>query len=219
MFVLTYKKKSLMSRVFSLVATHKWITLGLLLGIYQFSGGLYIFAKAELAQLLIANAWHKNLNSTADHKPWPWADTHPVAELTIKDQKWYVLAGASGRNLAFAPSHVSATPIPGEKGNSVIVGHRDTQFNSLKMLQQGDIIEVKNKHSSQKYQVTMLRVALHTQLEYLQRHTVNDSFLDNSFFDDSFYNEPPSLTLITCYPFDSLLPNPSHRYIVRATAI
>jgi sortase A len=112
----------------------------LLLGVYQFAGGFYIFAKAELAQYLIADAWHKNLQSDEQHKPWPWADTHPVAELIIKDKSWYVLAGASGRNLAFAPTHVSSTPEPGKKGNSVIVGHRDTQFNSLKKLQMGDLI-------------------------------------------------------------------------------
>ncbi|MEP1444504.1 MAG: class GN sortase [Paraglaciecola sp.] len=192
-----------------MVSKHKWLTVFLLLGIYQFSGGLYIFAKAELAQYLIANAWHKNLHSTEKHKPWPWADTYPVAEITIKAQKWYVLAGASGRNLAFAPTHVSSTPKPGEKGNSVIVGHRDTQFSSLKRLQKGDVIEVKNRHTSQRYQVTMLRVALQTQLEYLHSNISNDTFDD----------EQPSLTLITCYPFDSLLPNPTHRYIVKATAI
>jgi hypothetical protein len=46
---------------------------------------------------------------TKQHKPWPWADTHPFAELIIKDKSWYVLAGASGRKLAFAPSHLSST--------------------------------------------------------------------------------------------------------------
>jgi len=209
MYALTNKNKSIISKLLSLVAKHKWITLSLLLGIYQFSGGLYIFAKAELAQTLIAHAWHKNLQSVEQHKPWPWADTHPVAELIIKDKNWYVLAGASGRNLAFAPTHVSSTPVPGEIGNSVIVGHRDTQFNSLKRLQKGDVIEVKTKHKRQQFKVTMLRIAVHSQLEYL--HT--------SLNNDTFDGDQPSLTLITCYPFDSLLPNPTHRYVVRAIAI
>jgi hypothetical protein len=52
-----------------------------------------------------------------------------------KGKNWYILAGASGRNLAFGPTHVSSKSIPGEKGNSVIIGHRDTQFNSLKRRQ------------------------------------------------------------------------------------
>lgn len=209
MYALTYKKKSNISTLLSLVGKHKWIVLSLMLGMYQFSGGLYIFAKAELAQYLIASAWHKNLQSVEQHKPWPWADTHPVAELIIKDKSWYVLAGASGRNLAFAPTHVSSTPEPGKIGNSVIVGHRDTQFNSLKKLQKGDIIEVKTKHKRQQFKVTMLRIAMHSQLEYLQSSVNGDTFND----------EQSSLTLITCYPFDSLLPNPTHRYIVRAIAI
>ncbi len=209
MYALTYKKKSGILKLLSLVSKHKWITLSLLLGFYQFSGGLYIFAKAELAQYLIADAWHKNLQSDEQHKPWPWADTHPVAELIIKDKSWYVLAGASGRNLAFAPTHVSSTPQPGESGNSVIVGHRDTQFNSLKRLQKGDLIEVKTKHKRQQFKVTMLRIVLDSQLEYMQSNINNDTFDDDQ----------SSLTLVTCYPFDSVLPNPTHRYMVRAIAL
>ena len=209
MYSAIYKKKNGISKLLSLASSHKCITLFLLLGVYQFSGGLYIFAKAELAQYLIADAWHKNLQSNEQHKPWPWADTHPVAELIIKDKSWYVLAGANGRNLAFAPTHVSSTPEPGERGNSVIVGHRDTQFNSLKRLQKGDIIEVKTKNQRQQFKVTTLRIAKQSQLEYMQSSINNDSFdVDQS-----------SLTLVTCYPFDSVLPNPPHRYIVRAVAI
>jgi sortase A len=209
MYAYNDKKKSKISNLLSLVSKHKCITLILLLGVYQFSGGLYIFVKAELAQHLIAHAWHKNLQSNEQHKPWPWADTHPVAELIIKNKSWYVLAGASGRNLAFAPTHVSSTPEPGEKGNSVIVGHRDTQFNSLKKLQKGDLIEVKTKDKRQQFKVTMLRIAVQSQLQYIQSNVHNESF----------DVDQPSLTLITCYPFDSVLPNPTHRYVVRAVAI
>jgi sortase A len=209
MYALTYKKKSSISKLLSLVIKHKIITLSLLLGVYQFSCGFYIFAKAELAQYLIADAWHKNLQSDEQHKPWPWADTHPIAELIIKDKSWYVLAGASPRNLAFAPTHINSTPRPGEKGNSVIVGHRDTQFNSLKRLQKGDLIEVKTQHKRQQFKVTTLRIAVHSELNYIQSENNNDAFdIDQS-----------SLTLVTCYPFDSVLPNPIHRYVVRAIAI
>ena len=71
MYALTYKKKNTISKGLSLVRKHKWISLSLLLGMYQFSGGLYIFAKAELAQYLIADAWYKNLQSDEQYKPWP----------------------------------------------------------------------------------------------------------------------------------------------------
>ncbi len=41
-------------------------------------------------------------------KPWPWADTHPVARLIApaQDADVLVLAGASGRTLAFGPGHL-----------------------------------------------------------------------------------------------------------------
>jgi sortase A len=209
MYALTYKKKHFYSKLFSIINKHKWISLVLLLGTVKFSGGVYIFAKANVAQYLIAQAWYKNLQSNQQYKPWPWADTHPVAELIIKDQHWFVLAGASGRNLAFAPTHVSATVIPGEVGNSVIVGHRDTQFNSLKYLKKGDLIEVKTAKTRQQFKVSMLRIADQSQMEYMQDVDMTADM--NS--------DQPMLTLITCYPFDSLVPDPTHRYIVRAVAI
>jgi sortase A len=207
MHAFTYKKKGVISSVLTFVFKHKWVALILALGVYQFSNGIYIFAKAEFAQYLIAKAWQKNLQTQEHHPPWPWADTHPVAELIIQDNSWYVLAGASGRNLAFAPTHVSATPLPGQFGNSVIVGHRDTQFNQLKNIQQGDIIQVKTATQRQKFQVTTLRIGEQSQIEYMYNNI------------EGYDANQATLTLITCYPFDSVLPNPTHRYIVRAVAI
>lgn len=207
MYALTYKKKSCFSKLVSLILKHKILTLCFVLGIYQFSGGVFIYAKATLGQYLIADAWHKNLQSDKTHKPWPWADTHPIAELILNNKSWFVLAGASGRNLAFAPTHVSSTVEPGENGNSVIIGHRDTQFAELQRLQKGDIVKVRTKHGYQKFEVTQLRIALIDQ--------VNLMLSDSNFYDD----QAPSLTLITCYPFDSMRPNPTHRYVVKATAI
>lgn len=44
--------------------------------------GLYIPAKAWLAQQLLENAW-ANSHATQAVKPWPWADTWPVARLGV----------------------------------------------------------------------------------------------------------------------------------------
>lgn len=205
----SYKKKSFGSSVLTFMVKHKWVVLIFSLGFYQFSQGIYIFAKAEVAQYLIAKAWQNNLQAHEQSPPWPWADTYPVAELIIRESHWYILAGASGRNLAFAPTHVSATPLPGQYGNSVIVGHRDTQFNQLKELQQGDIIEVKTTNSRDTFKVTSMRIAHQSQVEYLYN---NEHYTE---IEDAH----STLTLITCYPFDSLVPNPTHRYIVKAAAI
>ena len=52
------------------------------------------------------------------------------------------LAGVSGRTLAFGPGHVDGTPLPGDPGNSVLSGHRDTHFAFLRELRSGDILLV-----------------------------------------------------------------------------
>src|SRR5262249_27061827 len=93
----------------------------------------WIRAKALVAQQLIGNAWQRAQAGNAGAKPWWWADTYPVAKLTLirSSQVLMVLEGSSGRNLAFGPAHDPASVLPGERGNSVIEGHRDTHFGAL----------------------------------------------------------------------------------------
>jgi sortase A len=107
------------------------------------------------------------------------------------------------------PLHLATSAPPREKGSSVIIGQRDTQFNSLKRRQVCALIEVTTTHKRQQFKVTMQRITLYSQLEYAQNNNNNDRF-------DA---AQPSLTLVTCYPFNSVLPNPTHRYIVRAITI
>ena len=87
------------------------LLLALLFGIafWQFGQGVYIPAKAWVAQELMHRAWLRA--GTGSHKPapWPWADTYPVARLSAKggDVELIVLEGGSGRTLAFGPGHLS----------------------------------------------------------------------------------------------------------------
>jgi len=94
-------------------------------GIASIGHGAYILAKAEFAQWLLHSAWSGTQATGLPAKPWPWADTHPVARLIAADQDTdlLVLAGASGRTLAFGPGH-----LPGEPGNAILTAHRDTHF-------------------------------------------------------------------------------------------
>ena len=53
-------------------------TLGLFFVVLSFGlfvKSTWILAKAELAQLLLAQAWHQRLSGDPAPKPWPWADT------------------------------------------------------------------------------------------------------------------------------------------------
>ena len=99
-----------------------------------FGNGMWLYAKAQLAQVLLERAWVRTLHGEQNVKPWSWADTWPVARLEFPRQhrSYIVLAGASGRTLAFGPGHVDGTAAPEEIGNCVISAHRDTQFRVLR---------------------------------------------------------------------------------------
>src|SRR6476620_7642942 len=118
------------------------IAVLLRLGFWQAGHGAWIHAKAQLAQYLLQRAWTRTLEGERDARPWPWADTWPVARLRVPAHgvDLIVLDGVSGRTLAFAPGHASGSPVPGEMGTSVISGHRDTHFRFLGALKPDDEI-------------------------------------------------------------------------------
>jgi sortase A len=161
----------------------------------------WIYAKAAVAQRLIGNAWGRAQAGDGAAKPWWWADTYPIAKLTLvrSSHELMVLEGSSGRNLAFGPAHDPASVLPGEGGNSVIEGHRDTHFGVLKDLRIGDRLQVELPgHRSVAFAVTDLRIA--------------DSRRSRIALD----SQRPRLTLVTCYPFDALQPGGPLRYVVTA---
>lgn len=170
-------------------------------GLWQFGQGLYIHAKAQLAQYLIADAWHKTLQGQTAVKPWPWADTWPVARITApatRDQH-YVLAGADGRAIAFGPGHMHGTPLPGTAGNSVIGGHRDTHFAFLRELRPGDEVTVQRADGA------------------VRRYAVSDTqVVDKGDVSVARNDGATRLTLVTCWPFDAIRPGGPQRYVVTA---
>ena len=136
-------------------------------------------------------------------RPWPWADTYPVARLRAPglgiDQ--IVLAGASGRSTAFGPGHLDGTAAPGAAGHSVLVGHRDTHFRFLERLAPGDALTLQDRGGSwRRYRV--------------QRNDVIDSRRARLHMGDG----RAALTLVTCYPFDAVNPGGPLRYLVFAVA-
>jgi hypothetical protein len=53
-------------------------------GAILFGQGLYIHAKAMLAQVLLQRAFAESLATGGAVKPWPWADTWPEARIAVK---------------------------------------------------------------------------------------------------------------------------------------
>ncbi|MBU2710158.1 class GN sortase [Zooshikella harenae] len=159
----------------------------------------YIYGKATLAQFLLEQAWQNSEQGKQVQKPWQWADTWPIARLYLPHQKpMIVLSGATGRELAFAPGHLSASVLPGNPGTVVISGHRDTHFSPLAELTTGDVLTLEARQQKIHYQVIKTKIA-DTRTEKL--------VLDNSF---------NQLILVTCYPFDAVEAGGPYRYIVQA---
>ena len=180
------------------------VVSGLLLaGLALLGEGLWIPAKAELAQLLMERAWERIQRGEVDAAPWPWADTWPLARLRISEQgdDLFVLSGASGRNLAWGPAHVAGTAAPGSTGNSVLAGHRDTHFAFLEDLGAGDVLWLETPNGAiRRYRVEGAAVV----------HESDVSALEPAV--------EPILTLVTCFPFDATLPGGPLRYVVQAIA-
>jgi sortase A len=172
------------------------------LGVWQLGHGVWIHAKARLAQQLLQRAWARTLAGESEVKPWPWADTFPVARLRVPAHgvDLVVLEGVSGRTLAFAPGHASGTARPGAPGLTVISGHRDTHFRFLERLRAGDEIVLDTPgRAPAHFSVRQARV-VDARTAVIARDT----------------GDVPALVLLTCYPFDALSPGGPLRYIVAA---
>jgi sortase A len=147
----------------------------------------WIQGKALLAQYLLRDAWDQARADGAVQRPWPWADTWPVGRLVVPshDIDAVVLAGATPQSLAFGPAHWSTSARPGGRGNTLLLGHRDTHFAFLRDLEIGEIVLVEGTDGARRsYRVE-------------ERHIVHES--------DTWLASPSRvarLTLLTCYPFD-----------------
>jgi sortase A len=128
----------------------------------------------------------------------------PIARLTVPHHgvELYILDSVSPRALAFGPAHVSGTASPGSWGNTVIVAHRDTHFSFLRSLALDDEIDVElAKGAHARYRVREVAIV----------DKGETRVLDSA--------DSPQLTLITCYPFDAVLPGTRLRYVVIAERV
>jgi sortase A len=170
-------------------------------GFLQLGQGAYIPAKAWLAQGLMQRAWVRTSSGANRATPWPWADTWPIARLKARSGEidLIVLAGGSGRTLAFGPGHVSASAMPGETGNAVIAGHRDTHFQFLRDISSGELLTLESSEGT-------------THLYEVIETDIVDSRTGALLLD----TDAAILSLVTCYPFDARNSGGPLRYVVTA---
>lgn len=117
-----------------------------------------------------------------------------IPRLTFKA---VILHGSSSGILRRGVAHLPETPMPGEWGNVVLAGHRDTFFRPLRRIRSGDVIRLRANVETFEYTVESIQVVSPTDVQVLEP------------------SNSRSLTLITCFPFEYVGPAPN-RFIVRA---
>jgi sortase A len=170
-----------------------------LLGVIQLGQGSYIKMKAVAADLLITKTWINREEGAMPVKPWPWADTWVAGRIDVPrlEVEQLVMKDLSGESLAFGPGILDS--LPSESSYNLIAGHRDTHFDFVVDLVDGDVINfVGHDGKHQSYEV------------------VNTRIFDSR--DGPLLIEPDDsgLMLVTCWPFESLHSGGPLRYLVEA---
>ncbi len=111
-----------------------------------------------------------------------------------------IAEGADGATLSRAVGHLPGTALPGQSGNVVLSGHRDTYFRPLRKIEREDVITVSTLAGEYRYRVVSTKVVSPTDVSVLTAGVRQ------------------TLTLITCYPFYFIGPAPD-RFIVQAERI
>jgi sortase A len=111
-----------------------------------------------------------------------------------------IMEGTDGRTLRRAVGHITGTALPGQQGNVVITGHRDTFFRGLRNIHKDDEITLMTLNGTYCYRVDSTQVVEPEDTEVLD------------------HSDGAILTLVTCYPFYFLGPAPK-RFVVRAHRI
>jgi len=164
-------------------------------------GSTWIQAKALLGQVLLERAWQQSLSSNEETKAWPWADTWPIAELSVPTLKesMIVLEGVSGEAMAFGPGRVASSSNTAANGVFVVGGHRDSHLSFAQHLKPDD------------------EIVLHSSDGVKTRYSVQSTFVaDSSKVKLTYSAQDHALILITCFPFNALQTGGSLRYVVIA---
>jgi sortase A len=172
---------------------------------WQIGDAAWIHGKAVLGQYLLRRAWARTPADGSPVKPWPWADTWPVARLRVPAHgiDLVVLDGVGGGTLAWAPGHAGGSARPGDPGTAIVSGHRDTHFRFLQRLRPGDEVIVETPgRAPARFRV---REAAVVDSRTAVIRTAGDG--------------EATLVLLTCYPFDALTPGGPLRYAVAAEAV
>lgn len=182
----------------------RMLLIGLCLaGLALIARGAWIPVKAVVAQHLLERAFAEGRATHAPVKPWAWADTAPVARITLPRLGAHriVLGGGSGEAMAFGPTLLPAGAGAAEAGTTIMAAHRDTHFAFLAGVRAGDLIIVEAiSGRTRRYRVERMAVVRWDRFAF-QRHP-----------------DRATLALTSCFPFGAQARGPL-RYVVWATEV
>ena len=137
---------------------------------------------------------HSDQRTVARHQQdvGPWSgSTLGRLEVPRLGLSTIVIEGDDEYSLLVGAGHLPETPLPWNDGNSVLAGHRDTDFRPLRNIQVGDTIRFHTADIAVDYTVRETEIVEPTDVTALKATDV------------------PTLTLITCYPFSYIGPAPN----------
>lgn len=134
-------------------------------------------------------------------KPINAGDIIGILEIPKIDAELPIVEGTNADDLKKGVGHFNGSSLPGQHGQIVLSGHRDTVFSRLGELKIGDLLKVKIPKGTFTYQIT---------------HTKIVASKDTSII--TLQKKQEELILTTCYPF-RYIGNAPKRYIIYAKPV
>jgi sortase A len=129
-------------------------------------------------------------------------ETGVLGELKIANVDLDVMVGEGldKETLRRAAGHLESSAKPGQPGNVVLLGHRDTFFWPLRNLKEGDIAELRTRAGVFRYRIETTEIVMPEEVDVKPR------------------GDHAALMLVTCYPFYRVGPSPK-RFVAQGRLI
>ncbi|HEY2421426.1 MAG TPA: class D sortase, partial [Neobacillus sp.] len=138
----------------------------------------------------------KKTPEISQSNPPGFGDTIGLLQIPKINSELAIVEGTDPNDLKKGVGHYKGSYFPGEKGQIVLSGHRDTVFRHLGELKIGDDLKVEMPNGTFVYEIT---------------HTKIVDAKDTSII--TLQNKEEELILTTCYPF-RYVGNAPNRYII-----
>lgn len=173
----------------SLITGEVLLTVGLLLLSFAFYESYWTNLEAQRAQSQVEqrmeDAW---ANERVNPRQRVQADLgEAFARMFIpafgSDYQFAIVEGTSDADLLSGPGHYVDTPMPGERGNFAVAGHRvgkGAPFNDLGSLNTCDAIVVETQKAWTVYRVLPIDAADENQREQMARECLNDEQVERA---------------------------------------